>query len=233
MKTRQPLARAVVSSSSHARLPPELLDEVAAELNVASVEPLSSDESLVAYSVKANFRSLGARFGPRTQTVAAAIAAADHDVLAPAISGGGTATVDVDGEPVELGPDDVVVSERPHEGWSVVNESGETVALDLDITPSLRAAGLAREVARLVQETRKSAGLEVTDRIELWAVAEDETGRCDPRACRPDRRRSAGHDGASHASRRRRGALGADGRGPRGSHLAAARHERRRGGVRR
>ncbi|MDQ3350990.1 MAG: isoleucine--tRNA ligase [Actinomycetota bacterium] len=176
VKTRQPLARAVISSSSHARLPPELLDEVAAELNVASVEPLSSDESLVAYSVKANFRSLGARFGPRTQTVAAAIAAADHDVLAPAISGGGRATVDVDGEPVELGPDDVVVSERPHEGWSVVNESGETVALDLDITPSLLAAGLAREVARLVQETRKSAGLEVTDRIELWAVAEDETG---------------------------------------------------------
>ena len=176
VKTRQPLARAVISSSSHARLPPELLDEVAAELNVASVEALSSDESLLAYFVKANFRSLGARFGPRTQTVAAAIAAADHDVLAPAISAGGRATVDVDGEPVELGPDDVVVSERPHEGWSVVNESGETVALDLDITPSLRAAGLAREVARLVQETRKSAGLEVTDRIELWAVAEDETG---------------------------------------------------------
>ena len=63
--------------------------------------------------------------------------------------------------------DEVIVSERPREGWSVVNEQGETVALDLELTPELRRAGLAREVVRLVQEARKTSGFEVCDRITL------------------------------------------------------------------
>ena len=61
----------------------------------------------------------------------------------------------------------MIVSERPREGWSVVNEQGETVALDLELTPELVRAGLAREVVRLVQEARKASGFEVTDRIAL------------------------------------------------------------------
>ena len=75
-------------------------------------------------------------------------------------------------------PDEVIVSERPREGWSVVNEQGETVALDLELTPELRRAGLAREVVRMIQEARKSGGFEVSDRIALsWAVLDqDGTG---------------------------------------------------------
>ena len=53
----------------------------------------------------------------------------------------------------------MIVTERPREGWSVVNEQGETVALDLELTPELVRAGLAREVVRLVQEARKSQRL--------------------------------------------------------------------------
>jgi isoleucyl-tRNA synthetase len=69
-------------------------------------------------------------------------------------------------------PDEVLVSERPREGWSVVNEQGETVALDLELTPELVRAGLAREVVRLVQEARKSSGFDVSDRIALvWHAA--------------------------------------------------------------
>ena len=77
----------------------------------------------------------------------------------------------VDGDEVEVLPDEVIVSERPREGWSVVNEQGETVALDLQLTPELVRAGLAREAIRLVQEARKSSGFEVSDRIALswWA----------------------------------------------------------------
>jgi isoleucyl-tRNA synthetase len=57
----------------------------------------------------------------------------------------------------------------------VVNDQGETVALDLELTPDLVRAGLAREAVRLVQEARKRAGLEVSDRIRLWWQAEGET----------------------------------------------------------
>jgi len=64
----------------------------------------------------------------------------------------------------------VIVSERPREGWSVVNEQGETVALDLELTPELVRAGLLRDVVRVVQEARKTTGFEVSDRIALtWA----------------------------------------------------------------
>jgi isoleucyl-tRNA synthetase len=62
----------------------------------------------------------------------------------------------------------VVVTQTPRAGWAVAADAGETVALDLAITPELRREGLAREVIRLVQDARKADGLEVSDRITLW-----------------------------------------------------------------
>jgi isoleucyl-tRNA synthetase len=170
VRTRQPLRRALVGSAAIAELDPELLAEIAEELNVGVVAPLSSaGADLVEHSAKGNFRELGKRFGRQTPAVAAAIAAADAAVLAEALASG-KASVTVDGEQVEVGADEVLLSERPKEGWSVVNEQGETVALDLEVTPELKRAGLAREAVRTLQEARKSAGLEVSDRIRLWLV---------------------------------------------------------------
>jgi len=175
VRTRQPLRRALVGSSAHQRLSDELRAEVAEELNIGAVEPLSSaGEGLVDFTAKGNFRTLGKRFAKRTPAVAAAIATADAPALAAALQGGGSAVVQVDGEDVEVLAEEVIVSERPREGWSVVNEQGETVALDLELTPELVRAGLAREVVRLVQEARKSSGFEVSDRISLrWSAAGD------------------------------------------------------------
>lgn len=171
VKTRQPLRRALVGSAAIADLDPELRAEIAEELNVGVVEPLSAAGSdLVEYSAKGNFRELGKRFGKQTPAVAKAIAEADAAALSDALAAG-TATVTVDGAEVEVGPDDVLLSERPKEGWSVVNEQGETVALDLEVTLELRRAGLAREVVRTLQEARKNAGLEVSDRITVHLVA--------------------------------------------------------------
>jgi isoleucyl-tRNA synthetase len=81
----------------------------------------------------------------------------------------------VDGAPVQLGPDEVVVTETPRSGWAVAADGGETVALDLTVTPELHRAGLAREVVRLVQDARKAAGLDVSDRILLRWAASGET----------------------------------------------------------
>jgi isoleucyl-tRNA synthetase len=69
----------------------------------------------------------------------------------------------------------LVVTETPRAGWSVTTAAGETVALDLEITPALRRAGVAREVVRLVQEARKASGFEVSDRIAVWWEASGET----------------------------------------------------------
>ena len=175
VKTRQPLRRALVATTAHDRLSEELRREVAEELNIGAVEPLSAaGADLVDHTAKGNFRALGKRFAKDTPRVAAAIAAADAGVLSAALSADGRATVELDGEPVEVLADEVIVSERPREGWSVVNEQGETVALDLELTPELRRAGLAREVIRMVQEARKASGFEVSDRITLTWQAEGE-----------------------------------------------------------
>jgi isoleucyl-tRNA synthetase len=170
-KTRQPLARALVSAVGWEDLPGELQELVAVELNVELLEPLAGD--LVDVTVKANFRPLGARFGKGVQAVAKAIAAADPVALAAAVRAG-TASVEVDGETVALSRDEVVVTETPRSGWAVASGPGATVALDLEITPELRRAGLVRDAVRLVQEARKSTGLDVSDRIELWWAASGE-----------------------------------------------------------
>ena len=171
VKTRQPLRRLLVPSSSFARLSDELLAEVSAELNVGAVESFSSAGDLVDHSAKGNFRALGRRFGKDTPKVAEAIARADAATLAADLAARGEATVDFAGGTL-VSADEVIVSERPREGWSVVNEQGETVALDLELTPELVRAGLVRDVIRLVQETRKASGLEVSDRITLaWSAA--------------------------------------------------------------
>ncbi len=171
VRTRQPLRRGLVPTSVFDRLGAELRAEVVEELNVGILEPLSSAGDLVDHTAKGNFRALGKRFARRTPLVAQAIADADAAELAATLAAEGRARLVVEGEEVEVLAEEVIVSERPREGWSVVNEQGETIALDLDLTPELVRAGLAREVVRLVQEARKASGFQVSDRITLtWAA---------------------------------------------------------------
>jgi isoleucyl-tRNA synthetase len=175
VKTRQPLSRALVAAAGFENLSAELRGQIADELNVAALASLSEvGGSLVDTSAKANFRALGKRFGKGVQAVAAAVAAADAAQLSADLRERGSATIVVDGEDVVLAPEEVIVTETPREGWSVASDSGATVALDLEVTPELRLAGLARDVIRLVQEARKNSGLEVTDRIHVRYAAGDE-----------------------------------------------------------
>lgn len=181
VKTRQPLSRALVAAHGFAGLPEDLRAQIAEELNVSSLAALSDSSSgregggsLVDTTAKANFRALGKRFGKGVQAVAKAVAAADAAALSLALREG-TASVEVDGETVTLAPDEVIITETPREGWSVASEAGATVALDLEITPELRRAGLARDAIRLIQEARKNSGLDVADRIALrWQSTDEE-----------------------------------------------------------
>ena len=179
MKIRQPLSRALISSSALSRLTEELLAEVRSELNVESVESFADAGDLVDYTVKGNFRALGKRFGKQTAEVAAAIADADPIWVATEIREKGqiilnNAPESSDSDGLVITAEEVLITERPREGWAVVGEQGETVALDLALTPELIAKGWIREVVRGVQDLRKNSGLEVSDRIRLsWAASGD------------------------------------------------------------
>jgi isoleucyl-tRNA synthetase len=179
VRTRQPLSRALISAAGWSTLPEDLRRQVAEELNVEALESLADDSAgLVDVSVKANFRALGKRFGKQTPLVAEAITAADPTALVGALRGGDPLVLEVaELGHVTIGEDEVVVTETPREGWAVATESGESVALDLHIDDNLRRAGLAREIVRTLQEGRKNAGLDVSDRIRVWWSTDDEDVR--------------------------------------------------------
>ena len=177
VRTRQPLRRALISAPGWAGLPDDLRAQVAEELNVQLLEALADESAgLVDVSVKANFRALGQRFGKQTPTVAAAIAAAPPAGIVRDLRASGVVSLTVpDVGEVEITDGDVIVTETPQEGWAVVTEGGESLALDLHIDDELRRAGLAREVVRTLQEGRKIAGLEVSDRISVeWSSADSD-----------------------------------------------------------
>jgi isoleucyl-tRNA synthetase len=164
IKTRQPLQRALVAAPGWDSLPEGLQAQIRDEVNVLSLESLSGTGELVDVSLKANFKTLGAKFAKRTPEIAAAIAAADAKVLVETLRSG-VATVLVSGVEQQIGTDDVVVTEVPREGWTVASDSGESLALDLALTPELIGQGIARDVTRLIQDARKSSGFDISDRI--------------------------------------------------------------------
>ncbi|MGH2753258.1 MAG: isoleucine--tRNA ligase, partial [Actinomycetota bacterium] len=174
-RVRQPLRRAlvVIPAAESANL--EGLERlVAEELNVKSVEAIGALEELVSYTVKPNFRSLGPRFGPGMKEVAAAIAKADAAGLVTAVEANGTVDITVGDETASLTAEDLDIRIEGRAGFSLAREGPYGVALDLEITPELLDEGVAREVVRAIQDLRKSSGLAVEDRIELWLDWETE-----------------------------------------------------------
>ncbi len=162
VKIRQPLGRALVAGYS--LLDTELQEQIADELNVHRIEDISQVGSdLVTYAVKANFRSLGAKYGAAVQAAAKAIASKEPGELVRAVRSAGTVTV---GE-FEVATEDLVITETPKSGWAVASHDGESVALDLELNPELITEGYIREIIRVIQEERKQSGLHVSDRIHL------------------------------------------------------------------
>ncbi len=171
VKTRQPLARALVSAPGWDAVPDALRREVADELNVVALESLHDADEIITVTVKPNFRTLGRRFGNRTKDVAAALLRVDPAVVAQALHVDQPVNVVLDGSPVRLTAAEIIVNQSPSAGWTVASDGAETVALDLELTVDLRRRGLVREIVRDIQEARKNAGFDVSDRIELhWQV---------------------------------------------------------------
>ena len=175
VKLRQPLRKAVVVASDAEREAIErLADVVASELNVKELDFVQTEAELVSYRVKPNYRSLGPRFGKSMPQVAAAVEALDAAAVADALERGEEVGIQVDGKDHTLAADDVSLVMEPLEGYQVEAEAGHAVALELDLDDELRREGLAREVVRAVQEARKQAGLDVSDRIALALGGDEE-----------------------------------------------------------
>ena len=170
VKIRQPLQRALISAPGWSSLPVEMKEQISDELNVLNLADIAdADGDLVDVSIKANFKSLGAKYGKSVQDAAKLIASTDAADLVRTLRRQQSATL---GE-FQLTLDDLVVTEVPKSGWMVASHDGESVALDLELTPELIAAGNIREVIRAIQERRKSDGFDISDRISIRWNAEE------------------------------------------------------------
>jgi isoleucyl-tRNA synthetase len=172
VRVRQPLARAVVSVAPDEAVGlTAVLPEVAEELNLHAVDVAGgTDAAPVDRSLRPAFRALGPAFGPDAPRVGAALrgldAAAVERLLAE-VATTGTAAVTVDDAELRVAAGMFEVVETPRTGWAVVGDGTRSLALDTTVTPTLRLEGAARELVRAVNDRRRGAGLELTDRIAL------------------------------------------------------------------
>jgi isoleucyl-tRNA synthetase len=174
IKVRQPLATmvCVVPYGADAEMLKPLVSLLATELNVKDVVFASSADDLVTLEARANFRSLGKKFGKQTPLAAAAIQAFGSEALRR-FEHGGDLEVAVGNESHPLSPDDITIVRRAAGDLVVQEEGGYFAAIDPTVTPELLREGIAREIVSRVQRLRKELGFAVSDRITLKVFGDD------------------------------------------------------------
>jgi len=166
LKVRQPLRRALVVIGG------DVSDDVLADdldaLNVKTVERVEDLEGLLEFSVVPNFRTLGPRIGNQVPAVKAALAAVDGAKIRRALAEQGSFDLTLpDGATVTLEPTDVDVRAQAHSELAMAQEDRAAVALDTALDDELRLEGLARELARAINDLRKDMDLALSDRISV------------------------------------------------------------------
>ena len=166
LKVRQPLSRIMIpAKNAHQQAQIEAVkDLILSEVNVKTIDFLSKENNVLVKSIKANFKTLGPKFGAKMKAIAAAIASFSQEAIAT-IECEGRFNLTIGQESVEIALSDVEIITQDIPGWVVANEDDLTVALDTTITESLRLEGISRELVNRIQNIRKEQGFDVTDNI--------------------------------------------------------------------
>jgi isoleucyl-tRNA synthetase len=172
IRVRQPLAELLVRVPNQptARAVTEHEDQVLEELNVKRLSLIATDAQLVSYRIKPNLPRVGKHHGKLIPAIREVLAEANGGAIASAHARGESITLIVCGQQITFEPEDLLIETESAEGYSCAESEGYLVALDTALTPELEREGVAREIVRTVQDARKQAGLEVSDRIHLHVV---------------------------------------------------------------
>ncbi len=173
LKVRQPLPRAIALVPAGTVIPDAVAAEIADELNVKRLELVATLEGLLDYTVQPNFRALGPKVGKQLPRVKELLAGADGAAIRRALETDGSYALDVDGDTVRLGPDDVQIRASSHEELVLAQAGERAVALDTTLDDALCAEGHARELVRAVNDQRKAQGFAIADRIRLTIDASE------------------------------------------------------------
>ena len=174
LRVRQPLQKIMIPASD-AKMKAQInaiKDLVLSEVNVKELEFMSEDSDILVKEIKANFKALGPKYGKHMKAIAAAISAFNQEDIMK-LEKENSYCIDADGTEIEISTDDVFISSQDIPGLLVANNKGMTVALDVSVNEELLEEGIARELINRIQNMRKDAGLEVTDRITLSIAHND------------------------------------------------------------
>ena len=176
IKVRQPLAVLMIPAVDREQMDAieAIKDLVAAEVNVKELRITPPGRSELVKRIKADFKKLGPRFGKIMKDLSKAINTMSQEDIARLENEGSFTFSNLQGEPV-ITLDDVEIIPEDVPGWIVANEGNVTVALDITLTPELKAEGMARELVNRIQNLRKAMGLEITDRINVILSRTPET----------------------------------------------------------
>jgi isoleucyl-tRNA synthetase len=168
LKVRQPLAKIMVPV-----LNKDFQDKfdavkniILSEVNVKEVEFLIDAAGIISKKIKANFKTLGPKYGKLMKQISAEIAGFTQEDIS-LLERSGSYELSINGEPILLSLEDVEIQTEDVPGWLVASEGGLTIALDINLTEELKQEGIAREFINKIQNIRKDSDFEVTDRIVL------------------------------------------------------------------
>jgi len=169
VRTRQPLSRLLIRApdDAAAKALEDHKEQILEELNVKSIEFIARDEGLVNYRIKPNLPRLGKEHGKDLPEIRRELEKEDGAEVAGKIARGEDIVISVPSGKLTLTGQDVIVETSSAEGYACGADAGYLTALDTTLTEELIREGIARELIRTVQESRKQAGLEVSDRIVL------------------------------------------------------------------
>jgi isoleucyl-tRNA synthetase len=172
-KVRQPLSEAafMVSSRDERKVIGDHADLLEDELNVKHVRLLDAAGEALSYSLNPLPKQLGQKYGNLFPELRKAVLALDVEPTAMALLAGQSIHVDLNGTGYDLLPEEVEVRVQAKSGYAVAAEGAYVAALVTELTPELIQEGLAREFVRRVQDLRKTADLDIADRIHLHYMA--------------------------------------------------------------
>lgn len=169
IKTRQPLQKILIPVlTPHFRRNIEsMANIIKEELNIKEIEYMTDESSdIIKRNIRPDFRSLGAKYGKQTNTIAQEVKKFGDKEISQIINNGNY-KLELNGEEYLIEDTDVEIYNEDIEGWLVANEKNITVALDTTISDALKNEGLAREFVNRIQNIRKESNFEVTDRIKI------------------------------------------------------------------
>ena len=177
IKNRQPLSKVIICVAEQLNLEDELQNLIKDELNVEGLQFIHNADEFVSYSLKPQLKTLGPKYGKYLGKIKEFLSSCNSNEVVAKVKNGQMIKLDCDGQEIEIGKDDLLISLVNKEGYSSATNGVVTVILDTTLSKDLLDKGFISEFVSKVQNLRKDSGLNVTDHIKIWLDGDKEDAK--------------------------------------------------------